>query len=133
MNNELNLFLYCSLKKIEKDSKDILKKYNLNFTQYIVLNYLFKNNSVISREICDNLHIEKGSLSPILMKFENEGLIEKTRPVKDERTLIVSLTKKGISFKQKMKKIDEELNSIINLKVKDKEKLISFLTLLYEE
>ncbi|MBC7828835.1 MAG: winged helix-turn-helix transcriptional regulator [Chitinophagaceae bacterium] len=62
-----------------------------------ILYELYHNNNHTARHIIDILHIDKGLLSRMLVKFEKEKLIAKIRSSDDKRAVLLSLTKKGIA------------------------------------
>ncbi len=57
---------------------------------------LRKTGSVSQRKLTELLNIKPGSMSEILTKLANKGLIERTQSADDRRTSIISLTEKGI-------------------------------------
>ncbi|WP_420490757.1 MarR family winged helix-turn-helix transcriptional regulator [Neobacillus drentensis] len=60
---------------------------------------LWEENSVTVKELGQKLFLDSGTLSPMLKRMEGNGLIERRRSVEDERTVIISLTKKGEDLK----------------------------------
>ena len=58
------------------------------------------------------LYLDSGTLTPLLKKLEAKGYIERKRSNKDERNLIISITKKGKELKEKAKEIPLEIHHI---------------------
>ena len=58
---------------------------------------LYHHNNYTAKDIIDTLHIDKGQLSRILVKLEDEKLITRLRSKDDKRAVLLSLTKKGIT------------------------------------
>jgi DNA-binding MarR family transcriptional regulator len=72
------------------------------------------------------LYLDSGTLTPVLKKLESKGYLARTRDRQDERSLILTLTKKGEALQEKalpiptqMKKClpftDEEIKTLYNL------------------
>ena len=60
-----------------------------------VLFFLSAEGSMSQRELQSLLDIKSSSLSEMITKMENAGLIKKTRSKKDQRVILVSLSEKG--------------------------------------
>ena len=60
-----------------------------------VLYEMYYTGASTANEIISIIHIDKGYLSRILLKFEKEKLISKKRSAKDARAILLSLTVKG--------------------------------------
>ncbi len=52
--------------------------------------------NISQREITERLNLKPGSMSEVLTKLENKGLIKRTQSEDDKRTSIISLTEAGI-------------------------------------
>ena len=59
---------------------------------------LRKTGNVSQRTLTELLNIKPGSMSEILTKLANKGLITRTPSEDDRRTSIISLTEKGIQI-----------------------------------
>lgn len=83
-----------------------------------ILVVLEEHHELLQKELQDILQVQSGSLSEIVIKMENDGLIEKAKSTKDGRHLVLRLTEKGLEEA----KIAHEDNE------KDVEELMSCLT-----
>lgn len=61
-----------------------------------ILVVLEKHHELLQKELQDILEVQSGSLSEIIIKMENDGLIEKAKSEKDGRHLVLRLTEKGL-------------------------------------
>ena len=83
-----------------------------------VIDYLLSHPSSFQREIADGCFIEPATLSPILNKMGEAGLIQRNKNSRNKKTSIVSLTDKGRKIGCKLrelfldveKKVCEELS-----------------------
>lgn len=61
-----------------------------------ILIILEKHHELLQKELQDMLEVQSGSLSEIIIKMENDGLIEKAKSEKDGRHMVIRLTEKGL-------------------------------------
>ena len=47
------------------------------------------------KELGEKVHLDSGTLAPLLKRLEKQGLVDRIRPETNERKLYISLTKKG--------------------------------------
>jgi len=70
-------------------------RYSLNFSRNKILLMLRQDESLTQKAIMDEMGIQAGSLSEILSKLEDGGLIEKHRCEADKRNCRIRLTDAG--------------------------------------
>ena len=119
LENQLCFPLYVCSKEIIKKYTPYLEKIDLTYTQYIVMMVLWEHKKMTVKELGKKLFLDSGTLTPLLKKLENKEYIERNRSIKDERNLIVSITKKGKDLKEKAKEIPKEVGKCINLSQED--------------
>ncbi len=61
-----------------------------------ILVVLEKHHELLQKELQEILEVQSGSLSEIIIKMENDGLIEKAKSERDGRHLVLRLTEKGL-------------------------------------
>ncbi|MDD2575412.1 MAG: MarR family transcriptional regulator [Acholeplasmataceae bacterium] len=76
-------------------SMEDIKKYDLNFTEFSVLEVLFKKTTLSVQSICDVVLIANSSMTYVLDKLEKRGLIKRYKDKTDKRVILVKLTNKG--------------------------------------
>ena len=54
------------------------------------------------KAIGEQLDLDSGTLSPLLKRLEQSGLVKRTRDSRDERQVIVSLTEKGRAMRSEI-------------------------------
>ena len=132
LSNQICFPLYASGKEITRRYKPYLDEIDITYTQYIVLMVLWENDHVSVKEIGERLYLDSGTLTPLLNKLTDKGLIKKEKKPKDERELIVSLTKKGIDLKQRAKLIPPQIAGKVQLSKKEAKTLYTLLYKLLE-
>ena len=70
----------------------------LTYPQYLVLVVLWEKDGATISEIGRNLHLDSGTLTPLMKRLEADGIVERRRGTRDEREVEVWLTAKGKSF-----------------------------------
>ena len=109
LKNQLCFPLYACSRKIVNSYNPYLKPLGLTYTQYVVFMVLWEKESVTVGQLGSILHLDAGTLTPLLKNLEKEEYVTRNRSKEDERVTIVTITKKGDSLKEKCKNIPLEL------------------------
>ena len=72
---------------------------------------LWEKESVNVGQLGEELHLDAGTLTPLLKRLESAGYITRQRSKEDERVTIVALTKEGEKLKEKCRDIPAKLAS----------------------
>ena len=105
LRSQLCFPLYACGRKIVSSYTPYLKPLGLTYTQYIVLMVLWEKESVNVGQLGEALHLDAGTLTPLLKRLEKEGYVTRERSKEDERITIVTITKEGDALKEKCKDI----------------------------
>lgn len=100
LQNQVCFPLYACSKELIRQYTPYLKKLNLTYTQYIVMMVLWERESVSSRELAACLHLDYGTLTPVLKRLGQTGYLTRVRSAEDERLLTLTLTDKGRDLKE---------------------------------
>ena len=115
LENQLCFPLYASAKEVVKKYKPFLDEIGLTYTQYIAIMVLWEKKTVNVKELGECLYLDSGTLTPLLKKMEQQGLVTRERSKVDERNLIVTITLHGESLRKRAMKIPEQMHGCINL------------------
>lgn len=129
LENQLCFPLYACSREIIKKYKPVLDKFDLTYTQYIVMMVLWEKRQINVKELGKILYLDSGTLTPLLKKLEQKEYIIRNRSKEDERNLIVLVSDKGKKLKSKMSKVPEEIGRCINL---TETETVTLYTLLYK-
>ncbi len=102
LENQLCFRLYASSREVIKKYKPILDQYNLTYTQYLTMLVLWENEKITFKGIGEKLHLDSGTLTPLIKKLEKMNLVTKYRSKEDDRVVIVELTDEGRNLKDDM-------------------------------
>ena len=100
LDNQLCFALYACSREITKLYKPFLDKLGLTYTQYISLLVLWEKDNITVKDLGKKLHLDSGTLTPLLKKLEIMNLVKRIRDTVDERNVYVSLTTQGIALKE---------------------------------
>ena len=105
LKNQLCFPLYACGRKIVSAYTPYLKPLGLTYTQYVVFMVLWEKESLNVGQLGSILHLDAGTLTPLLKNLEKEGYITRERSKEDERVTLIKITKKGNDLKKKCKDI----------------------------
>ena len=87
--------LYAAARKVVQSYTPFLKPLGLTYTQYLVFLVLWEKDGIPVGELGAALHLDTGTLTPLLKKLESAGYLIRTRSPEDERSVILTLTDAG--------------------------------------
>ncbi|MDP9812524.1 DNA-binding MarR family transcriptional regulator [Rhizobium tibeticum] len=105
LENQLCFAVYSTAHAFTRAYKPILDKVGLTYPQYLVMLALWEKSEQPVKAIGEQLDLDSGTLSPLLKRLEQNGLIKRTRDSRDERQVIVSLTEKGRMMRSEVDRI----------------------------
>ena len=115
LQNQLCFPLYACAKEVTKRYQPLLNEIDLTYTQYIVMMVMWEQKQINVKHLGEMIFLDSGTLTPLLKKLEAKGYITRTRNEQDERSVIISVTQKGIELRKKAKNIPEEIGKCVNL------------------
>ena len=92
LDHQLCFPLYACAKEIVRRYKPFLDEIGLTYTQYITMMVLWEKKQVSVKELGESLFLDSGTLTPLLKKMEQKGLLTRERSKEDERVLLVTIT-----------------------------------------
>jgi len=95
LERQLCFAVYSTAHAFTRAYKPILDKVGLTYPQYLAMLVLWEKSELPVKTIGEKLDLDSGTLSPLLKRLEQNGLIKRTRDSRDERQVLVSLTPKG--------------------------------------
>lgn len=129
LENHLCFPLYACSRETIKNYKPFLDELDLTYTQYITMLVLWERKQVTVKELGTALYLDSGTLTPLLKKLEEKGLVNRRRSALDERNLLVTLTPVGTAMRDRAKHIPTEMAKCCNL---TPEEAVTMYKLLYK-
>ena len=131
--NQMCFPLYAAARNVTSLYTPHLKPFGLTYTQYVVLLVLWEKDGITVSEIGSRRMLDNGTLSPLLKKLEQAGLITRSRCREDDRVVEISLTQEGRALQEKVKDIPMKIASCVGLPAEKAQLLYSLLYELLEK
>lgn len=94
--------LYSASRAMTSVYRGLLDPLGLTCPQYLVLVVLWTRGAQTVRQVIDVLHLDYGTVSPLLKRLEARGLLERRRRPDDERSVTVALTDEGRAMRDRV-------------------------------
>lgn len=122
LDNQLCFRFYTVSRLITRAYQPFLDALGLTYIQYIVMLALWEADQVPISTLVKRLGLNTNTLTPLLKRMEDAGLVLRTRSQVDERSVIISLTDKGASLYDKAQHIPMEIqNSLAEDRLSEEE------------
>ena len=127
LENQLCFMLYSASRKMTAAYRPLLSELNITYPQYLVLMVLWeyfditgsgdddfvplkiKKAGIKVGMLSKKLQLDNGTLTPLLKRMEQQGLLLRKRDELDERVVRIYLTESGITLRARACKIPEKL------------------------
>lgn len=96
---------------------------HLNHTQIQILVYLIKhkNEEVCQKDLQNETHLKKASITGALDSLEDKGAIKRIQSEDDKRKNLIVLSEKAINAKDKIEKRFEEIENKLKIGISKKD------------
>ena len=115
LGNQLCFPLYAAAREIVNRYKPVLEELDLTYTQYITMLVMWEHECISVRDMGKLLYLDSGTLTPLLKKLEQKGLVERKRDSEDERLLNITLTEAGKAMKEKAVEVPQKIACTLNI------------------
>ena len=105
LDNQICFAVYSASHAFNRVYKPLLDRLGLTYPQYLVMLVLWEREGVPVKEIGERLHLDSGTLTPLLKRLEQAGLVKRTRSSEDERQVLIGLTAQGQALKDKARAV----------------------------
>jgi DNA-binding MarR family transcriptional regulator len=99
LDEQLCFALYSSSLAMTKAYRPLLDALGLTYPQYLAMMVLWEREAQTVSELGERLHLDSGTLTPLLKRLESAGLITRSRLADDERRVAVHLTAAGSTMR----------------------------------
>lgn len=133
LDNQLCFPLYAAARRITKLYRPVLDPLGLTYTQYITMLALWERDGVTVTDLGKRLFLDSGTLTPLLKRLDQQGLVTRVRGAEDERVVTVHLTERGRAMKAQAAEVPARVASCVNLSLADGRELHRLLHALLAE
>ena len=109
LENQLCFPVYATSRLITREYQPYLDKLGITYPQYLVLMILWEKDEMPVNDIAKKLILNTNTVTPLLKRMEQLGLVERKRSSRDERKVLVCLSSKGREIENEASKIPEQL------------------------
>ncbi|WP_295123314.1 MarR family winged helix-turn-helix transcriptional regulator [uncultured Chitinophaga sp.] len=128
LDNQICFPLYALSRKVICYYQPMLDELNLTYPQYLVMLLLWERKTLSVKELGQHLLLDSGTLTPLLKRLEERGLVTRTRSKEDERVVLIALTSEGKDLKKQAKKVPAQLLDSLGVDEKQLQRLKMQLT-----
>jgi MarR family transcriptional regulator, organic hydroperoxide resistance regulator len=110
LDNQVCFALYSASRLVVREYRSALDELDLTYPQYLVMLVLWEwarlaNERSTVSALGDRLDLDSGTLTPLLRRLEEKGLVTRNRSGSDEREVFVKLTSAGLKLKEPARRV----------------------------
>ena len=132
LDRQLCFALYTASRAVVRSYAPLLEDAGLTYPQYITMLVLWeapeRPRSV--GELGERLHLDSGTLTPMLKRLSALGYVTRSRDAEDERRVLVTVTAEGLALRDRLAAVPASFLSCLNLDVAEAGALRDQLTAL---
>jgi len=126
LENQLCFPLYAASRLTTQIYTPLLNELGITYPQYLVLMVLWQHKEQTVNEICGKLLLESNTVTPLLKRLEQKGILTRKRSEADERSVIISLTEEGEALKERALLIPGKIIGSLNDDSISQEEILQF-------
>lgn len=117
----INFVLTRAQNSVQQLFKAELAPYGITPGQYGVLQCLWNENGLTAKQLAERLFLDSSTITGILDRLENKGLITREQDSRDRRAICVLVTEKGKDLEEPIGQVIQAANgkALYNLDEKD--------------
>ncbi|MCE9685682.1 MarR family transcriptional regulator [Shewanella sp. AS16] len=109
LDNQVCFALYSAANAMVRAYRPLLDKLDLTYPQYLVMLVLWQEQGISVKTLGDRLHLDSGTLTPLLKRLEAKGLVSRGRSERDERVRVLQLTQAGGELQLAARGVPEQM------------------------
>ncbi len=95
LENQICHSLYSATNALVRAYRPLLDAIDLTYPQYLVMLALWEEDGVMIKRLVERTRFDAGSLTPILKRLEQKGLIERQVSTEDSRQKLLIVAEAG--------------------------------------
>jgi DNA-binding MarR family transcriptional regulator len=123
LDDQLCFPIYLAARLVVNGYRPLLEDLGVTYPQYLVLLVLWENDSLNVSTLGARLHLDSGTLTPLLKRMEKQGLITRHRRGDDDRVVENQLTEAGRALKQDASQIPVQMMCNAQLELHDVQRI----------
>ena len=110
LEDQLCFPLYAASRLVTKCYQPVLDDLGITYPQYLVLMVLWETNNINLTVLSEKLKLQSNTLTPLVKRMQEMDLVTRKRSEKDERSIIISLSKKGSELKMQAPRLHQRIS-----------------------
>lgn len=110
IDKQVSFALYSATNHMIRMHKPLLEPLGLTFPQYLVMVELLESAPRAVGDLGVRVSMDTGTITPLLKRLEQAGMVTRQRDPKDERRVLVDLTPSGIALRERIAAVPEQIN-----------------------
>lgn len=98
LDEQLCFALYAASRAMTAAYRPLLAPHGITYPQFLVMLVLWEHTPMTVGALAERLHLETGTVSPLLKRLEGAGLVARRRQATDERSVLVEPTPQGAAL-----------------------------------
>jgi DNA-binding MarR family transcriptional regulator len=119
LDRQLCFALYTASRAVVRAYGPLLEESGLTYPQYVTMLVLWEEpdrpRSV--GELGERLHLDSGTLTPLLKRLAAMGYVTRSRDAEDERRVLVSVTAEGLALRDRLAAVPESLLACLGMDI----------------
>lgn len=99
LDHQLCFAIYRAGQAMTRTYKALLSPLGLTYPQFLVMLVLWEHGELSVKQIGGYLGLDSGTLTPLLKRMEQSGLVTRRRDAQDERIVRVAATEAGFGLR----------------------------------
>ena len=133
LEEQLCFALYNATNSITRLYRKLLEEYQLTYPQYLVLIVLWQQDRITVSELRHKLNLDSGTISPLIKRMAEAGLLFKQTNRQDHRSIHICLTEKALQLKPLISQVQKKVACSTNLSSESFHNLIDTLNRLSKD
>ena len=101
LQNQVCFPLYAASRLVVQAYRPLLADLGLTYPQYLVMLVLWEQDGLSVNALGARLHLDSGTLTPLLKRMETHGLLTRSRSTEDGRVVHLHLTDAGTDLRER--------------------------------
>jgi DNA-binding MarR family transcriptional regulator len=119
--------LYAASRAMTGLYRPALDALGLTYPQFVALRVIWHRGRLTVRDLGAALHLDSGTLSPMLKRLETQGLIRRERGTDDERVVWITPTDQGTALRERVADLPQRLACATDLTIEELSRLQDLL------
>jgi MarR family transcriptional regulator, organic hydroperoxide resistance regulator len=117
LDRQLCFALYTASRAVVRAYAPLLDDAGLTYPQYVTLLVLWEDPDRPRSigELGERLHLDSGTLTPLLKRLASMGYVTRSRDAEDERRVLVTLTADGLALRDRLAAVPESFLACLGM------------------